>query len=85
MTSNEFSMFLIKLCDNYSIISVEDPFSENDWNSWSNFNNFGNKIQIVGDDIYTTNAKLIDKGIKAKTSNAVLINSNQIGTLTETM
>ena len=79
-------MFLIKLCDSYSIISVEDPFSENDWNSWSNFNNnFGNRIQIVGDDIYTTNVKLIDKGIRAKTSNAVLIKPNQIGTLTETM
>ena len=86
LTSNEFSTFLIKLCDEYSIISVEDPFSENDWNAWSNFNkNFGNRIQIVGDDIYTTNVKFIDKGIRAKTSNAVLIKPNQIGTLTETM
>ena len=57
-------MFLIKLCDNYSMISYEDPFSENDWNSWSNFNNnFGNRSKLLAM-IYTTNAKLIDKGIK---------------------
>ncbi len=85
-TSDEFTNYLAKLCKKYSIISVEDPFSEDDWNAWTKFNvKFGNQMQIVGDDIFTTNINLISKGIKLKTANAVLIKINQIGTLTETM
>ena len=86
LSSDEFSEHLIKLCNKYSIISLEDPFSEDDWKAWEKFTlNFGDKIQIVGDDIFTTNIKLISKGIKRKAANSVLIKVNQIGTLTETL
>ena len=85
-SSDQFSNYLLKLCKKYSIISLEDPFSEDDWGAWRKFNlNYGNKIQLVGDDIFTTNIKLISKGIKMNAANAVLIKVNQIGTLTETM
>ena len=85
-TSDEFSKFLINLCKKYSIISLEDPFSEDDWNSWTKFTKlFGDNIQIVGDDLFATNLNLINKGIQRGAANAVLIKPNQIGTLTETM
>ena len=85
-SSDQFSDYLIKLCKKYSIISLEDPFAEDDWKAWQKFNqNYGSEIQIVGDDIFTTNIDLISKGIKTKAANAVLIKVNQIGTLTETM
>ena len=85
-TSDEFSKFLINLCKKYSIISLEDPFSEDDWNSWTKFTKlFGDNIQIVGDDLFATNLNLINKGIERGAANAVLIKPNQIGTLTETM
>ena len=85
-TSDEFSKFLINLCKKYSIISLEDPFSEDDWTSWIKFTKlFGDKIQIVGDDLFATNLNLINKGIETGAANAVLIKPNQIGTLTETM
>ena len=85
-SSDEFSEYLIDLCNKYSIISLEDPFSEDDWKAWEKFNlNYGDKIQIVGDDIFTTNIKLISKGIKRNVANSVLIKVNQIGTLTETL
>ena len=85
-SSDQLANYLIKLCKKYSIISLEDPFAENDWKAWQMFNHkYGNEIQIVGDDIFTTNIKLITKGIKTKSANAVLIKVNQIGTLTETM
>ena len=85
-SSSQFSDYLIKLCKKYSIISLEDPFAEDDWKAWQKFNhNYGSEIQVVGDDIFTTNIDLISKGIKMKAANAVLIKVNQIGTLTETM
>ncbi len=85
-SSDQFSDYLIKLCKKYFIISLEDPFAEDDWKAWQKFNhNYGSEIQIVGDDIFTTNIKLISKGIKMKAANAVLIKVNQIGTLTETL
>ena len=85
-SSDQFSDYLIKLCKKYSIISLEDPFAEDDWKAWQKFNhNYGSEIQVVGDDIFTTNIDLISKGIKMKAANAVLIKVNQIGTLTETM
>ena len=65
---------------------MEDPFSEDDWNSWIKFTTLiGKNIQIVGDDLFATNLNLINKGIEKKAANAVLIKPNQIGTLTETM
>ncbi|MCD6512225.1 MAG: phosphopyruvate hydratase [Thermoplasmata archaeon] len=70
----------------FPIISIEDPFDEEDWNAFAEFTaKFGSKLQIVGDDIYVTNPGRVKKGIKMKASNAVLIKPNQIGTITETM
>jgi enolase (EC 4.2.1.11) len=71
---------------NYPIISIEDPFAEGDYDSWREFTSkFGDRITIVGDDLYTTNKKLIREGIEGGYSNAVLIKLNQIGTLSETL
>ena len=76
----------MKLCNKYPIISIEDPFDENDWDSWSSFTKSnGDKIQIVGDDLYTTNVSRLNTGIEKSASNAILIKLNQIGTLTETL
>ena len=75
-----------KLTSNYPIKSIEDPFAEEDWKSWKKITNeIGKNIQIVGDDLFVTNAKRLDKGIKEKSANCILIKPNQIGTLTETI
>tara|TARA_B100000029_G_scaffold356587_1_gene349385 strand:- start:135 stop:1403 length:1269 start_codon:yes stop_codon:yes gene_type:complete len=86
LSSKEFSSLLKKLCNKYPIISLEDPFDENDWDSWTDFNkNHGDKVQLVGDDLYTTNVSRLRMGIEKSASNAILIKLNQIGTLTETL
>jgi enolase len=86
LTSKEFSSFLKKLCNKYPIVSLEDPFDENDWDSWATFSkNNGDKLQVVGDDLYTTNVSRLKTGIEMSASNAILIKLNQIGTLTETL
>ncbi|MCX7758051.1 MAG: phosphopyruvate hydratase [bacterium] len=70
----------------YPIISIEDPFAEEDWDSWVKFTDkYGSKINIVGDDLFVTNVKRLSKGIKLRASNSILIKLNQIGTLTETI
>ncbi|RLB12524.1 MAG: phosphopyruvate hydratase [Deltaproteobacteria bacterium] len=70
----------------YPIVSIEDGLAENDWGAWKKMTKkLGNKIQIVGDDLFVTNTKRIKRGIKEKAANAVLIKLNQIGTLTETL
>ena len=75
-----------KLTSNYPIKSIEDPFAEDDWNAWKKITNtIGNNVQIVGDDLFVTNTKRLDKGIKEKSSNSILVKPNQIGTLTETL
>ena len=72
--------------DNYPIVSIEDPFGEDDWESWVSFTaREGHRVQIVGDDLYVTNPKRLEKGISLGASNAILIKLNQIGTFTETM
>ena len=73
-----------ELIKEYPIISIEDPFEENDFESFSKLTKLTN-IQIVGDDLFTTNKKLLKKGIKEKSGNAILIKANQIGTITETL
>ena len=73
-----------ELIKNYPIKSIEDPFSEDDWESWKNLTKNA-KIQIVGDDLFATNIKRLKKGIKEKSANAILIKLNQIGTVTETL
>ena len=72
--------------DEYPIVSIEDPFGEDDWDAWKEFTaREGHRVQIVGDDLYVTNPKRLEKGISIQASNAILIKLNQIGTFTETM
>ena len=73
-----------KLIKNYPVKSIEDPFSEDDWESWKNLTNSTN-IQIVGDDLFATNLKRLKKGIAEKSANAILVKLNQIGTVSETL
>lgn len=70
----------------YPLISIEDGLSENDWRGWELLTKrFGKKVQLVGDDIFVTNSKILEEGIENGIGNAVLIKLNQIGTLTETL
>jgi len=75
-----------KLVSKYPIKSIEDPFAEDDWNAWSKLTKeIGKKVQIVGDDLFVTNVTRLQRGIKEKSANSILIKVNQIGTLTETL
>jgi enolase len=75
-----------KLTTDYPIKSIEDPFAEDDWDAWKKITDvIGNKVQIVGDDLFVTNTKRLKKGIKEKSANSILVKPNQIGTLTETL
>jgi len=86
LTSDEMVDYWVNLVDNYPIISIEDGMAEDDWTGWELLTEkLGNKIQLVGDDIFVTNKKLLEKGIERKVANAILIKLNQIGTLTETL
>ena len=85
-TTEEMIEYIENLCNKYPIISVEDGLAEEDWEGWKTLTQkLGNKIQLVGDDLFVTNAKRLEKGIKENSANAILIKPNQIGTLTETL
>jgi len=85
-TSEEQAQYLTDLCANYPIISVEDGMDENDWDGWKLLTDkVGDKVQLVGDDLFVTNVKRLERGIKNNTANSILIKVNQIGTLTETI
>jgi len=85
-SSAEMNLFYKDWVDKYPIVSIEDGLAENDWKGFIEHTALlGNKIQVVGDDLYVTNTKFIEKGIKEKATNAVLIKLNQIGTVTETI
>jgi len=85
-TSEEQAQYLADLCAKYPIVSVEDGMDENDWNGWKLLKDkVGDKVQIVGDDLFVTNVKRLERGIKSNTANSILIKVNQIGTLTETI
>jgi enolase 1/2/3 len=74
------------LCEKYPIISIEDGMAEEDWDGWKLITDkIGDKVQIVGDDLFVTNTERLSRGIEAKTANSILIKLNQIGTLTETL
>jgi enolase len=78
--------FLAKWVSDYPIISIEDGLAEDDWDGWTHLTSrLGSRVQIVGDDLYTTNTERIQQGIESNASNSVLIKLNQIGTLTETL
>ncbi|MBU1290459.1 phosphopyruvate hydratase [bacterium] len=85
-TSGEMIDYYASLVDKYPIISIEDGLAEDDWEGWQKLTQkLGHKIQIVGDDLYVTDKKRLNKGIELKASNSILIKLNQIGTLTETL
>ncbi|MEO0238903.1 MAG: phosphopyruvate hydratase [candidate division WOR-3 bacterium] len=86
LTSDEMISYYEALVSEYPIISLEDPLAEEDWEGWKKITEkLGNKIQIVGDDIFVTNPNILRKGIKEKIANSILIKLNQIGTVTETI
>jgi len=86
LTSAQMIDFYADLCDRYPIISIEDALAEDDWEGWQALTaRLGDRIQLVGDDLYVTNTCRLAKGIELKASNAILIKLNQIGTITETM
>ncbi|MXX23565.1 MAG: phosphopyruvate hydratase, partial [Rhodospirillales bacterium] len=74
------------LVDRYPIVSIEDPFGDDDWNAWQAFAaTEGNRLQIVGDDLFVTNVDRLDRGIRDRAANALLAKPNQVGTLSETL
>ena len=85
LSSAEFTDYLAAWCDKYPIISIEDAMSEHDWAGWKILTDrLGKKIQLVGDDLFVTNTKILREGIQQGVANSILIKINQIGTLTET-
>ncbi|MFN4326823.1 MAG: phosphopyruvate hydratase [Azonexus sp.] len=85
LTSAQFVDYLANLADQFPIVSIEDGMSEADWEGWKLLTDrLGNKVQIVGDDIFVTNTKIFKEGIKKGIANSILIKINQIGTLSET-
>ncbi len=86
LTTTEMIDYYVRLVSNYPIISIEDGLAEDDWAGWLLLNaTLGKKVLLVGDDLYATNLDRLNRGIREKTSNAILIKPNQIGTLTETL
>jgi enolase len=86
MSANELADYYISLIDKYPITSLEDPFDQEDWEGYSEFTaKVGDRVQIVGDDLYVTNVKRLQKGIDLKATNSILIKLNQIGSVTETL
>ena len=85
LTSSEFSDYLGNLADQFPIVSIEDGMHESDWDGWADITNkLGKKIQLVGDDLFVTNTRILKEGIEKGIANSILIKINQIGTLTET-
>ena len=86
MTADELIAYYELLCEKYPIISIEDGVAEEDWEGWKRLTErLGNKLQLVGDDLFVTNYKRLTKGIRENCGNSILIKLNQIGTLTETL
>ena len=85
-SNEEMIDYLVNLCNKYPIVSIEDGLAEEDWENWQILTEkLGNKIQLVGDDLFVTNMSRLKRGIDKKVANAILIKPNQIGTLTETL
>lgn len=85
-TADEMVQYYQNLCDKFPIISLEDGLDENDWEGWKLLTSrLGDRIQLVGDDLFVTNTQRLEKGIEEKVGNSILIKVNQIGTLTETL
>ncbi len=85
LTSSEFADYLGTWCDKYPIVSIEDGMAEDDWDGWKVLTEkLGRRIQLVGDDVFVTNTRILKEGIRRGIANSILIKINQIGTLTET-
>ncbi|MEN9380043.1 MAG: hypothetical protein RJB15_1736, partial [Pseudomonadota bacterium] len=85
LSSSEFSDYLGNLADQFPIVSIEDGMHESDWDGWADITKkLGKKIQLVGDDLFVTNTRILREGIEKGIANSILIKINQIGTLTET-
>ncbi len=86
LTSDQMIDYYSELVQSYPLVSIEDPLDEDDWAGWAKLTaNLGDKIQIVGDDLFVTNPERLQRGIDSKTANALLVKVNQIGSLTETV
>jgi enolase len=86
LTSDQMIDYYSELVQSYPLVSIEDPLDEDDWSGWAKLTaNLGEKIQIVGDDLFVTNPERLQRGIDSKTANALLVKVNQIGSLTETI
>ncbi|MCP3934182.1 MAG: phosphopyruvate hydratase [Actinomycetia bacterium] len=86
LSSSEFSDYLADLCDRYPIVSIEDGMDEQDWDGWADLTSkIGDRVQLVGDDLFVTNVERLGRGIKDGIANSILIKVNQIGSLTETL
>jgi enolase len=85
LTSDEMIAYYEQLCDEYPIVSIEDGLGEDDWDGWVKLNKaIGDRVQLVGDDLFVTNPERLERGIELGAANAILIKVNQIGTLSET-
>ena len=86
LSSEEMASYLAELCDRHPIVSVEDGLAEEDWEGWATLTTMlGDRIQLVGDDVFVTNTRRLRRGIEAGVANSILVKVNQIGTLTETL
>ncbi|MBK7999757.1 MAG: phosphopyruvate hydratase [Verrucomicrobia bacterium] len=86
LTGDQLVDFYAKLCGKYPIVSIEDGCAESDWTTWKKLTDkLGDKVQLVGDDLFVTNVKFLQKGIDTGTANSILVKVNQIGSLTETL
>lgn len=86
LSSTEMSAYYAELVADYPLVSIEDPLDENDWDGWKTLTDaIGDKVQIVGDDLFVTNPERLQTGIDSRTANSLLVKVNQIGSLTETL
>jgi enolase len=86
LTSSQMVDYYENLCNKYPIVSIEDGLSEDDWEGWAELTSrLGNKVQLVGDDLFVTNANILASGIEKSVGNSILIKPNQIGTVSQTM
>ena len=86
LTGDQLVDFYAKLCSKYPIVSIEDGCAESDWTTWKKLTDkLGDKVQLVGDDLFVTNVKFLQRGIDTGTANSILVKVNQIGSLTETL
>ena len=86
LTSSELTAYYVEMCDKYPIVSIEDGLSEDDWEGWKEQTEvLGDRIQLVGDDLFVTNVAILAEGIEKGIGNSILIKPNQIGSISETM